>query len=186
MGSRTTHLAIAGGLVVASVGLAGMAMAGTGTGSTIHGCVNRVTGQLRVSDECRRTENPITWNTRGPAGPRGATGATGAPGPVGPAGPSSLGVTLREETVSLTIAPDGNASVVAYCDSGEVAISGGITAWGGGLVMLTGFAGPTWDGVHPSGWRQELVNHTGQSQVATVTMSALCVPGSMSAEGPAS
>jgi hypothetical protein len=52
---------------------------------TIHACRNTTTGALRVvdsADDCRTTEEPLSWNTTGPAGP------TGPQGPAGPAGPA--------------------------------------------------------------------------------------------------
>lgn len=95
-------------LLVAGVALLGSATASmaaeTQSEPRINGCVNKVTGALRVIDsttgeQCASRETPISWNIvgpvgpvgpagpAGPVGPVGPTGATGATGPVGPQGP---------------------------------------------------------------------------------------------------
>lgn len=89
-------LAIAGvGVLVGSLLAGGLAYAATSSTSsgTIHGCVNRSSGQLRVvsaSAHCRRNEIKIWWNVKGPAGQRGRKGATGAAGAAGARGPAGL------------------------------------------------------------------------------------------------
>jgi hypothetical protein len=66
----------------------------TGDNTTIHACVGKLTGNLRVIDEgasCTRLETPLEWNAGGagepgPAGPEGPAGPAGPQGPAGPAG----------------------------------------------------------------------------------------------------
>ena len=58
----------------------GAALAARSGGNTIHGCVSKKSGALRVARKCRRRERPLSWNRRGPAGKNGAPGAPGAPG----------------------------------------------------------------------------------------------------------
>jgi hypothetical protein len=68
----------------------------------IHGCYQKVNGQLRVIDTdkgqiCNPSENPLNWNqtgpqgaqgAQGPQGPAGLPGPQGDPGPQGPQGPA--------------------------------------------------------------------------------------------------
>lgn len=90
-----TIAALGGGAVIASGAI-------PGADGTITGCHKLNGGDLRVVDraaECRRGENVLRFNQRGPQGdqgPAGAAGAagsagprgdTGAAGPAGPAGP---------------------------------------------------------------------------------------------------
>jgi hypothetical protein len=79
-------------LVIAIGGVAFAAI--PDSGGTIHGCYNKSNGNLRAVEspsDCRKSENPIAWNERGPVG------ATGAPGPPGPPGPPGQGVTLLRD-----------------------------------------------------------------------------------------
>ena len=88
MSARTRNWLVAGMVSVAVVG-AGIAGAAAGSQKTIHGCVSKRTGALRIARKCKRSERGISWNQKGPAGPQGlpgATGRTGATGPQGPAG----------------------------------------------------------------------------------------------------
>jgi hypothetical protein len=55
----------------------------------IYSCVQKANGRLRVvagPGSCRRGEQPLSWNSHGPAGPAGPTGPAGDRGPTGPAG----------------------------------------------------------------------------------------------------
>jgi hypothetical protein len=74
-------------LVGAALGGGGYAIAASGSGTTIHGCVNKRTHQLVIQRKCTRRQRPLSWNQRGPAGPAGAQGAAGAAGPAGAQGP---------------------------------------------------------------------------------------------------
>ena len=100
MGRRTV---IALAIVVAVPGVAAWASGTEDPGDTIHACVDRQNGQVRIvsaDDHCRRHEAALEWNAEGPAGPEGPAGSaglqglagpqgeTGGTGPQGPAGPS--------------------------------------------------------------------------------------------------
>jgi hypothetical protein len=83
MGQRT---AVALCIIVPVVGAASWVAASENPSPTIHACVHRETGQVRIvsaGEQCRRNETALDWNAEGPAGPAGA----GTQGEVGPAGP---------------------------------------------------------------------------------------------------
>lgn len=92
MGHRT---AVALGIIVPVVGVASWVAASETPSPTIHACVHRETGQVRIvsaGDQCRRQESSLEWNSEGPAGPAGAgtqgeVGPAGPQGEIGPAGP---------------------------------------------------------------------------------------------------
>jgi type VI protein secretion system component Hcp len=78
--------------------MSGFAVAGAlpGTGSTIHACIQKNSGALRVvgsAKDCKKSERAISFAKEGPRGLAGRTGAQGpagkdgAPGPQGPQGP---------------------------------------------------------------------------------------------------
>ncbi len=72
----------------AALGGGAMAVAASGSTSTLSACVAR-SGDMRLLAEgktCRRGERLITWNVKGPRGRTGAVGATGPNGATGPAG----------------------------------------------------------------------------------------------------
>jgi hypothetical protein len=79
---RMLQLAIAV-LAGALLGGAGYAIAASNSSKTVHGCVLKSTHVLLVQKHCRRGQNALTWNQRGPVGPTGAKGATGATGSQG-------------------------------------------------------------------------------------------------------
>jgi hypothetical protein len=90
---RGTALMAAGVVVGASLGAAGTGIAMTasnGSGTTIHACVARSNGALRVVQHggCRSNERALSFNTQGPRGLRGLRGPRGA------AAPSPADVTL--------------------------------------------------------------------------------------------
>jgi hypothetical protein len=74
--------------------VAGVALAAHGSphkraNGVIYSCVQKANGRLRVvagPGSCRRGEQPLSWNSHGPAGPAGPTGPAGDSGPAGPAG----------------------------------------------------------------------------------------------------
>jgi type VI secretion system secreted protein Hcp len=69
-------------------GLATYSWAASSAGQTINACVNDE-GKLRLVpavSACKKAEEPLSWNTVGPAGPPGQAGAAGQQGPAGPAG----------------------------------------------------------------------------------------------------
>jgi hypothetical protein len=92
MGQRT---AVALCIIVPVVGAASWVAASENPSPTIHACVHRETGQVRIvsaGEQCRRNETALDWNAEGPAGPAGAgtqgeVGPAGPQGEIGPAGP---------------------------------------------------------------------------------------------------
>jgi len=74
-----------------------------GADNVINACVNKRTGVVRIvtqPGQCKRAENPLSWNQtgppgeQGPAGPPGPKGEQGSVGPAGPQGdPGPPGVT---------------------------------------------------------------------------------------------
>ncbi len=85
-------------IAVAALALCLVTQGAAAEGSTevIRGCKHKLTGNLRIADNCTASETRITWNATGPAGPagpagpdgaRGADGADGVQGPAGPEGP---------------------------------------------------------------------------------------------------
>jgi type VI protein secretion system component Hcp len=98
MRSRRMFLSATAVLIVVGA-LSGAASAGAATTpSVINACYSRLLGVLRVVtpplSNCLFTEQPLSWNTVGPAGP---AGPQGNPGPIGPQGPQGA------------IGPQGNA-----------------------------------------------------------------------------
>ncbi|HEV8625969.1 MAG TPA: hypothetical protein VG034_16065 [Acidimicrobiia bacterium] len=83
--------AVALGIIVPVVGTASWVAASEAPSATIHACVQRDSGQVRIvsaDEHCRRTETALDLNTQGPAGPAGAAGPAGPAGPRGDAGPA--------------------------------------------------------------------------------------------------
>ncbi len=160
------------GLVVVTLSFSGVALAWGGS-DTIHACAKKAGGQLRMAEHCLSSETAVTWSERGPRGLQG------------PAGPSDLTVVTREVSRTITVAPmstvlpagDPAVGIPALCETGEVAISGGITGYGPDLFGLTTVtSGPTGDSTR-SGWMVQFVNPGKENVTATLRMSVLCVPG---------
>lgn len=111
----------------------------------IHACVKK-NGNVRIDDECRRNDSPLTWNSVGPqgihgiqgepgsvgpqggqglqgeagsAGPQGPQGPAGAQGPVGPQGPQ--GSVLGYKVVDSVGAKIG--SLLGLRDFGEALVA---------------------------------------------------------------
>ena len=109
-------------------------------------CVNVETSRARVvksGQRCNRSEVRLTTPGTGPQGPAGAAGPQGPQGPQGPAGPAGntgaagangatgaqgpawqLNVTAYS-AISDPIPGEFAGAAIAYCQSGEIAISGG-------------------------------------------------------------
>jgi hypothetical protein len=77
---------LVGVVVLATAGFA-VAAAVPGSGSTIHACIQKKSGALRVvgaAKDCKKSERAISFAK---TGPRGLTGQTGAQGPAQAAAP---------------------------------------------------------------------------------------------------
>ncbi len=127
------------GLVAGATGIAYAAV--PDPDGTVHSCVSKLTGGVRVIDpstgaKCNALENPLDFSQRGapgpsgpagPQGPAGPAGATGAQGPAGPAGPAGTNGISGYEVVR-TVGDDSTADdrvQVATCPAGKVVIGGG-------------------------------------------------------------
>lgn len=99
--TRILGAALAFALVIA-VGVSAAVIHAPANDGLIHACKSKETGKLRVvsnASQCRRGEQYLSWNIRGPqgpaglkgeqgpVGPQGAAGSAGAVGATGPAGP---------------------------------------------------------------------------------------------------
>jgi uncharacterized protein YjbI with pentapeptide repeats len=61
----------------------------------VHGCYNKTTGALRVTDSsCARGEKKLSWNQKGIQGPKGDPGLQGAKGDKGDPGPAGVTPTV--------------------------------------------------------------------------------------------
>lgn len=165
-------------LLGASLFIAGgaVAFASTRHAATLTACVHNTTGAMRLvasAGSCRSTEHAVTWNKRGPIG---------RTGPQGPAGPSSVDVALRETSRTVTIQPgfnEGPTGIGSGCADGEAVVGGGITASDlGSLYVRYVGAGPFYDGQH-SGWLVQWINDGTEPVTIRVSVSALCVPGTI-------
>ncbi|MFN8585478.1 MAG: hypothetical protein U0446_09195 [Dehalococcoidia bacterium] len=155
---RSQLIGVAAGAAVTAALLGGVAVVSAHGGDTnsIHACVNKTNGQVRVvgaSEDCKVPEYALDWRIAGPAGasgstgpqgasgptgPQGATGPTGAPGNGGPQGPQGA---TGERGPSGLEGPSGvsgydvrvdvvdgydHAQGIALCPSGKRPLGGGV------------------------------------------------------------
>jgi hypothetical protein len=121
--------------------------------------VNPRAGQIPVLDALGKL--PAALGVTGPAGPQGPTGAQGPAGPKGDTGPAGTfdASKLHLKTFSSVLVPAASFGGSAYsCDSGQVALSGGINS------------GYRWEveSLYPEStttWSIRVFNPTGSSQV---------------------
>ena len=131
-------------------------------------------GTITGKDVKNRSLSPTDFrgSVRGPRGLTGAQGAQGAPGPQGPAGPSSVGQLTVVKSAQVPYGPsDVVMSAIAFCPSGQRAVSGGGVNVGDEELASTQ---PTDD---RSGWAVigvDLVDSGGEYVQAT----AVCGPAS--------
>lgn len=182
MGHRT---AVALGIIVPVVGAASWVAASENPSPSIHACVHRETGLVRVAaagEPCRRSETALVWNTEGPAGPQGETGAigpagsagpTGPAGPAGPPGPAGAGgISGWEQRTAFTIVSAGGVgSAVVRCTSGKQVFTGGFATPGAGVTVVESHPATVGSGQNP-GWIVWARN-LGASD-ATLTVYAVC------------
>ena len=95
-GRSKLAIALAGALAALALASLGWA-AIPNAGGVIHGCYDKNSGQLRVTDTdtsspkaCTAKEAALTWSQQGPQGLQGPQGSQGTPGPAGPAGLSGV------------------------------------------------------------------------------------------------
>src|SRR5215211_1144738 len=150
MAGRFWLVAAAALAVVVPAALAASAATRDDGDEAIHACAKTSNGKLRVvsaTSSCRKHEEALTWNVRGPqggagapgpAGPAGAPGPAGAQGPAGPAGPAGpqgpagAGVTALDDLDGIactTSAGEAGSAELATAADGIVTIR--CTAGGG-------------------------------------------------------
>jgi hypothetical protein len=93
-------------LCVAVGGAAYAAGQPASTGSTVHACVSKTTGVVRLVRRCTTRERAVTWNRTGPAGPSAA----------------------YDRTVYNPVDSAGIVSVSVRVPMGQFVVSGGCTA----------------------------------------------------------
>jgi hypothetical protein len=122
---------IAATLAVGSIAVAAI----PDVGGTVHGCYEKVSGQLRVTDPqtnapktCTVKETPLDWNLRG---------IQGLPGPEGPAGPAGEpGADPTADAFVRGFGTDvGNAAAAtgADCTLGQVLLTASTLKTAGGV-----------------------------------------------------
>ena len=165
--ARRSVVALA--VIVPVIGAASWVWAGEdGSSATIHACVDRKNGQVRIvpaGESCRNSEAATQWNAEGPAGPagpRGDSGPAGKQGSAGPAGQSGDPGPAGPQGDPGAAGPQGEVGPAG--SQGEVGPAGPSGAPGpAGPQGATGPAGPPGDAgpVGPagtpgvSGWEQK-------------------------------
>jgi hypothetical protein len=101
-----------------------------GPDGTIHGCVGKLLGNLRVVDsnaQCLNSEITLNWNQTGAPGPAGPAGPAGPVGPVGPAGPAGTAGVSNHEIIfaSGDLPLNGDVDVTAACPGEKKVLGGG-------------------------------------------------------------
>jgi hypothetical protein len=150
--------------------------------NTIHACVHKQTGIVRIvddPDECKQSETAVEWSVEGPVGP---PGPQGPPGPKGdPGGLSGYELVTSE---SVTVGPGGEPlGEFAVCPAGKVATGGGhqviaqsdpegIPVGGVPLALVESYPvkGP------PSGW-VVIMRSDKETASFTFIVRAVCVDG---------
>ena len=136
-----TKLGIGGVLVLVALIAASIGWAVTPQGTTIHGCYDKTSGQLRFTNPdtnvpkgCTVKEAALDWSQMGPQGVQGQAGPQGETGPQGPTGPSDP---AAQAFIAKFGDPNttGNASTAygAGCTVGEVLLTAAGQWTAGGL-----------------------------------------------------
>jgi hypothetical protein len=122
-------------MVVAAgvIGIGSIAIAGVGIGlaaatpaGTIHACVAKSDGTLRVvhsAHDCTGHEDALSFNSRGPRGPRGAPGPQGPQGPRGAPGSSGGGGTTAPATFQMFANVDQHGDLGSNSDATSADLS---------------------------------------------------------------
>ena len=182
--------AVAGAALTAAL-VGGVAVAQTSTPAVVAACVHKQTGDVRIvgtADDCRPTENIITWNQagvagpQGPPGPQGPTGPPGPPGPQGPAGaegpegpqgaqgdPGLSGWELV--TAFAPLGGHGEFIVLeARCSPGKKVLGGGFS--GGDVFLVVRGSHPSFTGGEGTGWVVSATNPS--TSPTTLNVYATC------------
>lgn len=177
-------------LVVAGLGVA-VAAGATGT---IHGCVAKSGGALRIvhsAKNCRASENPLSFNAQGPQGLPGPAGPAGAQGPAGPAGaaasPAPTVVMYANVDAEGDLGSHSGAVSAARLSTGEYAVTFDRPIEPCAAVAQAGQAGGTdpifpipsavsFDPSNPKQWDLEFVDGPTRTALNTAFMLTVTCP----------
>jgi hypothetical protein len=85
--------------------------------ATIHACLNKKTGAVRVVSskaKCKKSEKTLSWNSEGPAGKNGLSGNNGLNGASGSNGTNGTNGTNGQDLTSHTPLPSGQSESGFY------------------------------------------------------------------------
>jgi len=155
-GTLKGQIVVAAASSVVTMAVLGVALLATGVGfaadgdNTIHGCVGRLSGLLRVVNDpgdCRRLETPIEWNQQGPPGM----------------------LAVQQRTATGWMEPHDTFELQSLCEPGEVVTGGGYSLGSIGFNDKINVSGPL---ESPQGWTVQGFNDTDFSIFLSVT--AIC------------
>ena len=149
-------LALAAGIAYATI---------PDSAGVIHGCYQKVDGQLRVIDQqagasCRPSEQQLDWNQ---------TGAPGPPGPTGPQGPKGDPGAAPSFSTYTVVGDDANVGPKAELDE-SVNCNPGDLATGGGYILNSTLLQVRISSPDPHGWEVDVVNPSANSWSAFQTI----------------
>src|SRR4051794_8501757 len=160
---RGSHaLALLTGAGLASAAIAVGAVGGAGT---IHACVAKRGGALKIKATCGKRERALTWNVTGPAGPAGARGATGPAGPAGAPGTNGTNG-AKGDAGNGVLLRDANNAIVGHV-----------------LSISTSAAVPLWLLMTPKGYAVT-VDPTGHIPLASLAYANAGCTGTVYAASP--
>lgn len=115
-----TGLAIGAGAAVASIPTAD---------GVIHACYKNTAGEVRIveaDNNCKSTEQPLSWSQRGPAGPAGLAGPAGPTGQAGRDGVPGGAIPARlQQGTLVSLAATAAGTSIAECSTSEYLVQGG-------------------------------------------------------------
>jgi hypothetical protein len=172
---RSGLLLAVGVVGLGTLGVAGVAAA-AGHGKTIHGCVAKSHGALRVvkhAHDCSRSERELSFNTRGPQGARGPAGA-----PASPAATVQMYANVDAEgdlgsnvgAVSATRISTGEYSIVFNRAIGSCAAAAQAGQAGGTDPIVPIPSAVSFDPSNADGWDLEFVDSPTRSTINTAFM----------------
>lgn len=188
---KRTIIALAVGATVLGGTVAYAATADDASGVVIHGCVNRLTGYVRIvtsatskSPRCLATETSLDWNQTGPQGPAGSQGPAGVPGP-DDAGLSRIHLAFWD------VPAGGTTTGFVYCPAERPVATGGGVSLGdvtdptsADALVVSSYPMARYGGLEDQadGWKATVRNQTGRpfnGRTITFTVYAICSPGAV-------
>jgi hypothetical protein len=179
-------------LVVAGLGVAVAA----GASGTIHGCVAKSDGTLRIvhsAKSCGSHEKPLSFDSRGPRGLQGPAGPAGSTGPAGPAGPAGGSTSSKTVTLYANVDAEGDlgsnsgATAASRIATGEYGVAFNQPIGSCAAVAQAGRAGGTdpilpipsavsFDPSNPKQWDLEFVDGPTRTAINTAFMLIVVCP----------